>query len=180
MTEQDEGQSREKTGGDSDILNYARRSTAKTPQKVRGLGIVSFVATLLQIPWWFEIHNFIALMYYDPGPAGVKDPPTPDWIIFTVWLGVFLPMLVGVAFGCYSLKVAGMSWRNPFGVLGLVLVMVLGIWVVVEVCLAVLDGEATLRDVVLGRFFPILILPIAIISVVVWRLIRSPWRLQRP
>ena len=180
MTVQGDDRSREKAGGESDILNYASPGTAKTRRKVPISGVVSLVAVLAQMPWWHETRNFVGLMYDDQGPPGVRYPPTSDWIIFIVWLGVFLPMVVGLACGCYSVKVAGISWRNKFGVLGLILVAALGIWVVVGVCLAVFGGFATLREVVLGRFFPILILPLVMILIVVWRLATSRWRPQRP
>jgi hypothetical protein len=125
MTEQGEDHSREKRGGDSEILNYARLGAAKTSRKVPISGVLSFVAMLIQIPWGIKAFFFIAMMYYDPGRAGVKYPLPSDRTIFIVWVVAFLPTLVGLPCGCYSVKVAGISWRNAFGVLGLVLVAVL-------------------------------------------------------
>jgi hypothetical protein len=133
MTEQGGDHSREKTGGDSDIINYARPDIAKTHRKLLISGVISFVAILAQMPWWIGVRGFIALMYYDPGPAGVRSPPPSDWFISIVWLGVFLPTLISLAFGCYSVKVAGFGWRNTFGILGLAPVAALGVLIVVLV-----------------------------------------------
>jgi len=123
MIEQGKDYSQRDTGKIAE-LNYAPAAKTKQYRKIPITGIISIVAMLVQIPWSFPALHILALADYDPGPAGVKEP-VPPLVVFFAWTIAFLPALIGLICGCYSVKVAGISWRNSFGVLGLTMALMM-------------------------------------------------------
>lgn len=96
-------------------LNY--RSPELRGRGVYGvlLGIASFVALLIQFPWVF-LSAFMAL----GGNLGLPSVGRASHAEATfVDLFVSSPSLFAIVAGLWSVKIAGISFRNTFGIIGL-------------------------------------------------------------
>jgi len=74
----------------------------------------------IQIPW---IGICFALAWADQGEFDKLPGAT-----MILWTFIMLPTIVALACGAYSLKVAGISWRNSCGVLGLLIGLATATW----------------------------------------------------
>lgn len=105
--QKDDGPQPQRRDGEN-RLDYAR---ADPPRRMPICGIIAFAAMVLQIPWaYFAIYS----MFWFSWARGLAPLPTAG--AFAV---ISLPTFVALAFGVYSVKIAGIALRNIFGVIGL-------------------------------------------------------------
>jgi hypothetical protein len=90
-----------------------------------------------------------------------------------IGLMLFLPTLLGLVYGFHSARVAGITSRNTFGVLGLVMVAVVALLVIWGNSFAVFFLPSTSEDIINVLQFPILVLLLATVSIIVWRVAKS-------
>jgi len=98
-------------------LDYERRNPAPTkrPWRVSIWGIISFSSMVLWLPC-MACTLFIGWGYLPQAPGG--GPSALAGVICEV--AYFLPLTVALATGLYSTKVAGITLRNIWGVIGLI------------------------------------------------------------
>jgi len=101
-------------------LDYADRSSANRRWwRLPVSGTLAFSFVVLQIPWVL-VYRLLVLFSLPSSPGATPPPSTPVDVVSLRILGI-LPSLAGFAFGCYSLKVAGIKRRNLLGIIGLLL-----------------------------------------------------------
>ncbi len=137
-------------GNGAEILDYARPGTWKGRRRIPVSGIVSLVAIFLQIPW-----GCFAIIRFWGTPLPTSTPPAILVVGFVFW-----PTLVSLLCGCHSLWVAGISWRNTCGVLGLIVVAAEFIWVLWKAP----PSPAAMPDVITA----ILLIGIAVVAVILF------------
>jgi hypothetical protein len=122
IAKQGENHSQARPATDGEILDYAHFEKSKGRERVPISGIISFIAALVQLPW--AIFFFFLLIFPKVGGPPMAFSPGDLLIIILI----LAPLIVSLAYGCYSISIAGISLRNLFGVLGLTLVGAEIIW----------------------------------------------------